>query len=361
MATCSSLAPGGRPVASIRYLPASWARFWRPQTVAFDLGSDFFRLAYVGSRSLLELPARVVLDPAGHIAAVGQRALRMEERLPEGWRLVQPVEGGRLSQPRAAQHLVRVLLRQLQRRRLFKPGTTWPEPVARTPLERGVFHAFLRDLPVGAVQFAEPAYAQAIGAGLAPRALPGLMVVDIGAERTGATVLSYGRPVRTAEWTLGGRHFTAALQRAVEAAHGVRVAKSAVEQWKRLGGEVRLLGQERRSGRLEVLTLPAAFAATAMAPPAAALLERLSALCAQCSPALRADIQEQGLLLVGGGAQLPELRGLLARELGMPVVAPEQPARCLVRGLARLARSGSVDAASPAEDGAEAELSPLEA
>ncbi len=347
-------------MAPIRYLPVSWARFWRPQTVALDLGTDAFRLAYVGSRSLLEVPARAVLDARARIAALGKRAQHMEERLPEEWRLVQPVEVGHLSHPKSAQHLARLLLRQVQRRRLFKPHARLAEPSGMTPMERTVFHGFLRELPLREYSFEEPAFAQAVGAGLSPRTLPGLMVVDIGAQRTAATVLSYGRPVLAQQWTVGGHDFTTALRGAVEDAHRVRVARSAVEEWKRAGGDAHLMGQERLTGRLTTLELQSSFALGAMASTIGAVLEHLTGLFTRCSPALRMDIQRQGVLLVGGGALLACLRERLQADLGLQVVLPEQPARCLVRGLARLARADAAREAAAAEE-PPADVFPLEA
>ena len=138
---------------------------------------------------------------------------------------------------------------------------------------------------------------------------------------------------------MGGHDFTAALRGAVEDTHRVRVARSAVEEWKRTGGDVHLMGQERLTGRLTTLEFQFSFALGAMAPTIAAVLEHLTGLFTRCSPALRMDIQRQGVLLVGGGALLGCLRERLQEDLGLQVVLPEQPGRCLVRGLARLTRA----------------------
>lgn len=352
--------PGGGVLAPLRYLPVSWARFWRPQTVALDLGTDAFRLAYVGNRSLVEVPARGVLDPRGRIVAIGKRAQHMEERLPDNWRLAHPVEVGHLSHPAVARQLVRLLLSQVQRRRLWKPRAHLAEPSGMTPMERTVFAGFLRDLPLRECFYVEPAFAQAVGAGIQPRTLAGLMVIDVGAQRTAGTVLSYGRPVLVQQWGVGGHHFTLALRGAVEDAHRLRVPLSEIERWKRAAGDARIAGQDRLTGRLVTLELPEAFALKAMEGPMSMLLEYLGELFRRCSAALRIDVQQQGVLLVGGGASLPSLRHRLCAELGLDVRLPEQPARCLVRGLARLAQHDSAAAVAAAEEPL-ADLFPLEA
>ncbi len=343
----------------MRYLPSAWGRFWRPVTVALDLGTDAFRLAYPGTRSLMEVPARAVLDARSQVAAVGKRALHMEERLPETWRAVQPVEVGHLSHPQAARLLIRLLLRQLQRRRLWKPHLRLPAPVGMTQMERTILAAFLKELPIRDFQFVEGSVAQCVGAGLQPSGMPGMMVVDIGAQRTEVTILSFGRPVVHEHWSAGGHNWTAALRSAIEDEHRVRVPRIVVEEWKRRGGDGRLPVQDRLTGGLRVLELPAAFAAQALEQTTRALVEHLGGIFTRCPPALRMDVQNRGILLVGNGGLLPGLRCRLEEELALAVHLPDDAGRCLVRGLARLAQPerGEVgDSAEPPVD-----LFPLEA
>ena len=323
---------------SVRYLPSAWARFWRPATVALDLGTDAFRLAYAGNRSLMEIPARAVIDSRGHVSAVGKRALHMEERLPENWRAILPVEVGHLSHPQAARQLVRVLLRQLQRRRLWKPRLCLAAPVGMTPMERTVLGGFLRELPVREFHFEEGSVAQCIGAGMDPSTVPGMMVVDVGAQRTCVTILSFGKPVFTEHWAGGGLTWTSALRGAIEDTHRVRVPRLVVEQWKREGGDGRLPVQDRLTGHLRMLDLPASFAAEATEQITRGLLEHLTGVFTRCPPALRMDVQDRGMFLVGNGGRIPGLRERLESELGLRVTLPEDPGRCLVRGLARMAR-----------------------
>lgn len=346
----------------VRYLPSAWARFWRPATVALDLGTDAFRLAYPGTRSLVEIPARAVLDARGHLAAIGKRALHMEERLPETWRAVQPVEVGHLSHPAAAGQLVRVLLHQVQRHRLWKPHLRLAAPVGMTPMERTVLGGFLKELPVREFSFEEGSVAQCMGAGLQPAGVPGMMIVDVGAQRTGVTILSFGRPVVNEHWAGGGHSWTTALRSSVEDEHRVRVPRVVVEEWKRVGGDGRLPVQDRLTGRLRMLDLPAEFAHAAMEKSTRALVDHLAGVFTRCPPALRMDVQQRGLLLVGNGALLPGLRERLEGDLGLAVHLPDDAGRCLVRGLAMLAlKEDSGDEEREALPEPQVDLFPLEA
>lgn len=279
---------GGIPVAvPFTLAPAHLARFWRPTTVALDMGSDAFRLAVASTRSLLEIPARAVVDRRGNIVALGKRALLMAERLPDGCQNIPPMEMGHLCHPQAAGLLVRVLLRQLQRRRLWKPRLRVAVPVGMTPMERTVLQGFLHDLPVRDVEFGPGAVSQCLGAGLDPADAPGRLVLDIGAQRTVATVLSFGQPVSVEIWPVGGDSWTLALRGAVEDTYRVRVPLIVVEQWKRAGGDGRLPVQDRLCGHMTTLELPAAFAAAAMEEATLRLLEFITALFTRAAPTLR--------------------------------------------------------------------------
>lgn len=135
---------------------ARWGRFFTRADVALDMGTEAFRLAFVERRSVLEIPARVTLDDDGEIAAAGRRALWMEERLPDKWRAIRPVEMSRLSHPAAARHLVQLLFAQAERRHLRKPHLWLPRPTGLTPLQRQVLASFLREVPVRGRTWCEP-------------------------------------------------------------------------------------------------------------------------------------------------------------------------------------------------------------
>jgi rod shape-determining protein MreB len=316
------------------------ARFFGRASVALDMGTEAFRLAYVERRAVIEIPARVTLDAAGRIVAAGRRALWMEERLPENWRTVRPVEMGRLSHPVAARHLVRLLFSQPERRHLRKPHLWLPRPSGLTPLERQVLEGFLREVPVSGRTWCDGAYAAAVGAGLDPDVEAGLLVLDVGAQRTSATILSFGRTVMEQAWPDGGATWTDALRTAIEDELHIRVPRPAVEALKRgeAGGAIH--GQDRVTGRVRTHELGAEYVAATLRPHLERLLEHLAAMLTRCSPALRMDVQATGAVLVGGGGLLPGFRQYLEEGLGVPVRAADDPGRALVRGLTRLARAG---------------------
>ena len=72
---------------------------------------------------------------------------------------------------------------------------------------------------------------------------------------------------------------------------------------------------------------------------AEAVLETLE----RTPPDLAADIAETGVVLVGGAAQLPGLDRAIGDGAGLPVVVPEEPDLCVVRGAAVLIGSANED------------------
>ncbi len=345
---------------------ARFGAFFGRSDVALDMGTEAFRLAYVDRRSVIEIPARVTCDQRGRIVAAGRRALWMEERLPENWHAVRPVEMSRLSHPAAARHLVRLLFKQSERRHLQKPHLWLPRPSGLTPLQRQVLESFLRDVPVAGRTWCDGPYAAAVGSGLDPEVESGLLVLDLGAQRTSATIMSFGRAVMEETWPDGGATWTDALLSVLEDDLRVRVPRPAVETLKRTAeGCLTVTGQDRISGRVRECPLAPDYVQATLHPHMARLFDRLGAMLMRASPALRMDVQSTGALLVGSGALLPGLRRRLEDGLGLPVRQSEDPGRALVRGLTRLARTAPPSRQMPAQQRpAEvdlgAELLPLE-
>lgn len=317
---------------------AAAGRFWGRPDVALDMGTESFRLAYVGRRAVLEVRARVAIDPNGRVAATGRRAAAMEERLPDKWRIAYPVEMGRLSHPTGARQLVRLLFAHPQRRNLWKARLWMARPVGITPMERSVLENFLRELPVRSVHWCHGAVAAAVGAGFVPEEEPGLLIVDMGAQRGTAVVLSYGKPVIEVAWPGGGATWTEALTTALEDLHRARLPRGLVEALKRGELEGPLLGQDRLTGMVRELDLPAGFLERVMDEQMTRLFDRLTQVVSRCPPALRLDVQRAGAILVGHGCRVPGLTERFERAMGLGVNLPPDPGRALVAGLVRLAR-----------------------
>jgi len=71
----------------------------------------------------------------------------------------------------------------------------------------------------------------------------------------------------------------------------------------------------------------------------AALLEKVDAIRAvlhRCPPDLVADLADRGMMLAGGGAQLPGLDARLRKATGMTVWIADEPGLCAAKGLAAM-------------------------
>jgi rod shape-determining protein MreB len=56
----------------------------------------------------------------------------------------------------------------------------------------------------------------------------------------------------------------------------------------------------------------------------------------QCPPELAADIIDTGIVLTGGGALLKNLDVRIRREIGVPVVVPDDPLSTVARGAGKM-------------------------
>ncbi len=67
-----------------------------------------------------------------------------------------------------------------------------------------------------------------------------------------------------------------------------------------------------------------------------AMVESVKSALERCPPELAADIIDTGIVLTGGGALLRYLDARIRREIGVPVVVPDDPLSTVARGAGQM-------------------------
>ncbi len=313
------------------------------RTVAMDLGSSQVRVAVQGKGVVLEAPAVAAVDrQTGQVLETGQEAAALLERSPGRAVAVHPLKGGIPTDLTAAQALVRTFLTQALGKQLLRPRLLFGVPAELSQVEERAMTELGLQAGARQVHLMETPLAAARGAGLDPGRPQGLLLADIGAERTDIAVLSLDRVVVGRSLPLGGRAWDEALIRWARQTHGLLLGRRTARQVREAigqvedGGEGEALPVKGRcldSGLPRSLSLAPAETAAAFAPVAEQLLEGIRQVLAQAPPELGRDVRESGLLLTGGGCQLRGLDRFLAQGAGLPVTRAEDPAGCVIAGL----------------------------
>ncbi|MCK6502352.1 rod shape-determining protein [Myxococcota bacterium] len=314
--------------------------------LAIDLGTSN-TLVLVRSRGIVvEEPSVVAVQrgPAGtQVVAVGAEAKRMVGRTPENIQAVRPIREGVIADFELAETLLRTCVdRALGSRPLVKPRMVVCVPVGTTEVERRAILESARAAGGREVRLVGKSTAAALGAELPIHEARASMVVDIGGGTTEIGLISMGGVVVNASVRAAGDHLDRALVAAIQQRHNTLIGERTAEELKlRIGRALpaaddvtplRVKGRDLGTGIPRDVTITSAEVVAAFQPVLEEIVEGIRRALSRTPPELAADVLQQGFVLCGGGALLPDIDALLRARTGVPVVMAEDPRRCAVIG-----------------------------
>ena len=186
--------------------------------------------------------------------------------------------------------------------------------------------------------------AAAIGVGLPVQDPNGSMVVDIGGGTTEVAVISLGGIVTAQSVRVAGDELDDAVLQYVKKEFSLAIGDRTAEEIKIQMGSAWPMDEEVTAdirGRDLISGLPRTIEITteqvreAVAEPISAIVDAVKTTLDKTPPELAADIMEDGITLIGGGALLGGLDQRLAHETGMPISISEEPLYSVVIGSGR--------------------------
>lgn len=321
----------------------SFLSFLAP-ALAIDLGTVTTVVAMAGEGVVISEPSTVAVSAAeaGEILAIGESAAEMLGRTPGGVMASYPLRDGVITDGGLTEAMLSHFIRKALGR---KPGPLGLRamlcaPGCVTPVEKQALIEAARGAGARNVYVIEEAMAAAIGAALPVTDGKGSMIVDIGGGTTDVAVVAMGGIAAKRSVRFGGCELDEKIMTYVRRKHGVVIGAPTAERIKmRLGAAFGgVVDEDEVRGRNAETGLPAAVTVTAgeisflirrsLQPIVAAVEETLAAT----PPELAGDIFERGIMLAGGGAQLPGMCELISRATGIPARLAAHPAEAVALG-----------------------------
>ena len=312
--------------------------------LAIDLGTANTLIHHQGRGIVLDEPSVVAVSVESGELVAGGAAKEMLGRTPGAVRAVRPLRAGVISEPDAAEQMLRWFTDRVGMSSVIRPRVVVCIPSDVTGVERrAVEEAALR---VGArrVYLVEEPMVAAIGAGLPVTDTQASMVVDIGGGSTDVAVMALGGIVASRSTRTAGDAVDDAIVDHVRRHLSLLLGERSAEHIKVAVGSAFPLAREvstRVSGRDLVTGLPktvdigSAEIRRAIAAPVGEIIGLVREVLDRCPPELAGDVLERGVTLTGGGALLRGLDARMRHELGVPVVVAESPLRAVARGAGR--------------------------
>ena len=323
--------------------------------IAIDLGTAHTRIFARGRGIVCFEPTALTIqeDRAGrrNVIAVGQEAVLMEGRTPQGLRVLRPVHAGVISDYEVAEALLSQLVMEVQGRRLWVgPRAAVCVPHGTTEVERRALRECAEASGAREVLLIDATLAAAIGVGLPVDEPHGQLIVDVGAGSTEVAVISLGGVVYSRSLKIGGRQLDEAIQRMVADKYGLAIGLAMAEEVKHTLGRAmpcrtdeacRVRGRSLKTGFPAEAQVSSVQVAEALSQPVRLMVEAVVATLEHTPPDLAADVAGTGIVLTGGGALLRDLDHAVGEATGLPVVIPEDPFASAVEGAARWMAAGA--------------------
>lgn len=312
----------------------------RPQ-LAVDLGTANTVVYRRGQGIVLFEPSIVAIDErTGSVYAVGSEARQMIGRTPAHISATRPLRDGVIADFEMTEQMLRHFIRKAAGGSRFHADVIVCVPSGITPVERtaviraaraaGATHAYLIDEPMAA----------AIGAGLPVSEPRGAMVVDIGGGTTETAVTALGSLAVVHSIKVGGYQMDDAIVRSIQQQERLLIGQEQAEALKieigsaRANGEVNaeVAGRDLVSGFLRRTTITSGHIRRALEQPLEQIIDAVKDVLDRTPAELSADLIEQGITVVGGGALLPGLDDLLAAQTGLPITVADTPLLTVAQG-----------------------------
>ncbi|MDY6856933.1 MAG: rod shape-determining protein [Thermodesulfobacteriota bacterium] len=315
--------------------------------LAIDLGTANTLVYLKGKGIVLSEPSVVAVRNIGSgaakkVLAVGVEAKKMLGRTPGSIIAIRPIKEGVIADFEVTEAMLRYFITKVHnRRKLVRPRIIICVPSGITQVEKRAVKETAETASAREVYLIEEPMAAAIGAGLPVSEAAGNMVVDIGGGTTEVAVISLSGIVYSQSVRVAGDKMDDAIVHYIKRKYNLLIGERTAEMIKINIGtaypddEIRTIevkGRDLVAGVPKILEVDSEEIRSSLKEPINTIVESVRIALERIPPELAADIVDNGIVLVGGGALLKNLDVLLREETGLPITLTNDPLSAVVLG-----------------------------
>ena len=316
--------------------------------IGVDLGTANTLVCVKTKGIIMREPSVVAVEVKnGEVKAVGKEAREMIGRTPGSIVAVRPLKNGVIADyDVTAAMLKRFFKDAMHGSFVSRARVVICVPSGVTEVESRAVNDAARQAGAKMVDLIEESMAAALGAGLPVFDSVGSMVVDIGGGTSEVAVISLGDIVTAITIKTAGDDMDEAIINYIRKRHNLLIGERTAEDIKlSIGSACEFEGEETSNmeikGRNLIDGLPkninisAREIREALSEPLTRIINAIKQTLESTPPELAADIIDKGITLTGGGALLPGIDLLIARETAMPVNIANEPLDCVAKGISK--------------------------
>jgi len=277
--------------------------------------------------------------------AVGLVAKEMLGKTPGSIAAVRPLKDGVIADFDITEAMLGYFIRKVhgRSRPWTRPRVVIAIPSGITAVEKRAVYNSAERAGARRVYLLEEPMAAGIGAGLPIGESTASMIVDVGGGTTEVAIMSLGDIAVCESIRVAGDDMDEAVTNHMRRTYNLCIGPQTAEAVKVEIGSVYPMEQETTRevrGRDNVSGLPRKCMVSseeireALKEPADQIIECAIRTLEKAEPELSADLVENGIHMVGGGAMVQGLDKLIAKATGLDVYLVDDPLSCVARGTA---------------------------
>jgi rod shape-determining protein MreB len=274
--------------------------------------------------------------------AVGWSAKEMLGKTPGSISAIRPLKDGVISDFEITEAMLSYFIRKCNgRSRILGPRVVIAVPSGITAVEKRAVLDSAERAGARRVYLVEEPMAAGIGAGLPIVEPTASMIVDIGGGTTEVAIMSLADIASCESIRVAGDDMDEAIIGHMKKTYNITIGEQTAERIKIEIGSAAPVDEPQSMdvrGRDNVSGLPRKTVVTsdevreALQEPCAAIIETVMRTLERAEPELAADLVDNGITLVGGGALLRGIDILLSNATGLDVRVAEEPMTAVARG-----------------------------
>ena len=315
--------------------------------VGIDLGTANIRIGVRGKGAVAIEPSVVAINKFNNeVLAVGNEAKKMLGRTPANVVAVRPLKDGVIVDFDITLAMVKYFLGIVHAQKddfwiIPKPRVLVGVPSSITDVEKqAVIDAVLYAGAREAYVIEEP-MAAAIGVGLPVNEPVGNMIVDIGGGTTDIAIISLGGIVVDKTINIAGDEMDELIVEYLKDKYAMLIGYSTAEKIKVKVAKahpdiedktIQVHGRDMISGLPKAVEVSSKEVLDAISPALAKITDAIKEAIEEAPPELVSDIYTRGIVVAGGGSQIPGLNKLWEQELKVPIQIAKDPQFSVLKG-----------------------------
>ena len=326
-------------------------RYLFSQDVGLDLGTAT-TIIYVRDKgiTLRQASAVAIEKDSGHFIAIGNEALELLGREPEGIEVILPVRDGVIHNFEITCRMLEHFFAKALAGSFGHPSLLVGVPAGTTVIERRAIYEAASYLDISEVFLIDEPLAAAVGAGLDIHQPHGSMVLDIGGGTADISVISLAGTVYAYSLPLAGDAMDQAIIDYLRHEHAFLIGQRTANRIKHCLGSaptesnsyaskrscLTIGGRAISSGMPATLELTGEDIQKALLPLLKKIARAVTDTLSDLPPEIVNDIRDSGVTLTGGGSLLKNLAAYLNEETELSMKRAKEPLECVVLGLQTL-------------------------